>query len=518
MFSLIPGIILSAGGQSEDRSGPSEIKKDKIDQFRVIISPLKDDRFFESPPEDSEILILSQLFGGLVCINPETLQVEPALAASWSVLKEGAVYRFQLDDTLWSDGSSVKAEDFRLSFIHMLESGGAAAPGGSYVSRFILNAEAYRRGEASDVDLGIRVLPGNVLELEFNRAYPFALNLLSHYSFFLYPEEFYDLGTIDLESLSGIKSSGDYTLDVNDEEAFVLLPTVPDLPGPDNILLIEADTAQEGLSFYLAGKADWLAPGGLPLMSLQDLEYRYDFNNSPGYMSYFYVLNHKRTPLNDPEFRRMLRQSLDPETLISDLLRSGQIPSHSLVPPMMYRDQGLSSKVFHSLDTEDQMIPEEPTLEPLIMIYPAENGHRLLAEAMISQWEEAGFLITGHPLEALDFVLARTKGDYHLAFGGWMATYNDPLDFLSLFLSQEKRWGSVYESLSFDQKIIQAESGVGGFDRRTLQREAEEILVKETAFIPLFFDGSPHLIDLRKWKGVPLSFPGYASSFQFLHH
>ncbi|MDA3957796.1 peptide ABC transporter substrate-binding protein [Oceanispirochaeta sp.] len=509
---------LSAGGTRDNPAPP--VRKDRIDIFRIIISSAGEKPLFKTGPDDTEILILSQLFEGLVGINPETLQIEPALAASWEVIDDGKIYRFTLGDKRWSDGSPIKAEEFRSSFVRTLNLG-LESPASLYLSRFILNGEAYVQGSLTDDELGIRVLPGNVLELEFTRSYPFALNLLTHYAFFLYPPTFFELKFFDFEALAGIRTSGHYHQGVDEKGKVILLSRDqnPEASGPERILLLEVRTHEDGLKLYLEGKADWLTRGALPLEKLYDLDYRYDFDNSAGFMSYFYILNPSRTPLDDPGLRQLLLTSLDREALIDETLRAAQIPSESLVPPSLYRDHRGPSHPLAGLERSGQLFTADPEWQPLIMIYPTDEGHRILAEALISQWEDRGGIpIEGHALDWLDFYKARENGEYHLALGGWSAEYNDPHDFLSLFLTGERRWGSVYTSPEFDRIILEAESLENGSDRRSLQRKAEMVLIEDSLIIPLFFNSLPQLIDRRKWKAGPLRFPGYYSSLKYLHY
>jgi len=57
-------------------------------------------------------VVLSQLFTGLVDLTPEWSFI-PGVARRWQILDGGHRYLFHLrDDFLWSDGTTVTAEDF----------------------------------------------------------------------------------------------------------------------------------------------------------------------------------------------------------------------------------------------------------------------------------------------------------------------------------------------------------------------------------------------------------------------
>ena len=61
--------------------------------------------------------IISALYEGLVLKNPETLEIEPAIAKSWEISDDGKTYTFYLrDNAQWSNGDPITAEDIRWSW------------------------------------------------------------------------------------------------------------------------------------------------------------------------------------------------------------------------------------------------------------------------------------------------------------------------------------------------------------------------------------------------------------------
>lgn len=71
---------------------------------------------------ETSFLIVSNVMEGLVRINYQG-KVEPGLAKSWTVSKDGLVYTFSLRDALWSDGTPVTAADIEHSMKRALEPG-----------------------------------------------------------------------------------------------------------------------------------------------------------------------------------------------------------------------------------------------------------------------------------------------------------------------------------------------------------------------------------------------------------
>jgi peptide/nickel transport system substrate-binding protein len=75
--------------------------------------------------------IRSTVFEALVFINPDTLQADPALAASWTVAPDGLSVTFKLQDGVkWHDGSDFTADDvvFSIKRVQDPKTGSAWAP------------------------------------------------------------------------------------------------------------------------------------------------------------------------------------------------------------------------------------------------------------------------------------------------------------------------------------------------------------------------------------------------------
>ncbi len=505
-------IPLWALGTGEEQPVPeSSAGRNSFEQFTVIIPRLKTSHPLKGNPDEGELLVLCQLFRGLVAINPETGEVEPDLAGSWVRNEDGTTYRFTLRESRWSDGSPVTAEDYRSSIIHMLETGNGSG-GRTYLSRFLKGASGFMTGGSAAGEPGVRVIDERTLELEFARAYPYALKLLAHYAFLLYPEEFFRMDSYGFQALRRIPTSGAVLTPPGDEKDITGMTLIPGAETAPLFRFIETDSDEKALDLYLKGQGDWLASGAVPLSRLYEIDYRRDFSIQPGLTSYFYFLNTGRQPLKDPGFRKRLVNSADRETLVNQVLRGGQLPSDTLVPPGFYSLTEGYRKPPEKLNLPGESFDLPGSAEsssPLKLIYPSDEGHRMTAEFLVRHWaDSAGIAVEPVPLEWIDFLKARELGDYHIALGGWKGEYDDPMSFLSLFLSVEKRWGGVYGNSGFDELILKAEQLADGRERRELLHDAESLLVRDSALIPLFFTGYPRLIDTDRWKGSPRLLPG----------
>ncbi len=70
----------------------------------------------------NDFRILMNVYDGLVRYKDGTLEVEPALAESWTISEDGAVYTFTLrSGVTFHDGSPLTAEAVKFNFDRMLD-------------------------------------------------------------------------------------------------------------------------------------------------------------------------------------------------------------------------------------------------------------------------------------------------------------------------------------------------------------------------------------------------------------
>jgi oligopeptide transport system substrate-binding protein len=65
--------------------------------------------------------VILNLFAGVLQPHPVTLEPMPDLGTSWTVSEDGRTYRFELRESVWSDGTPLTAADFVWSFQRVLD-------------------------------------------------------------------------------------------------------------------------------------------------------------------------------------------------------------------------------------------------------------------------------------------------------------------------------------------------------------------------------------------------------------
>ena len=131
----------------------------------------------------TEAQLFTALSEGLVSYHPDTLDPVPGVARSWQVSDDGLRYRFLLrDNARFSDGTQVIAEDFRASWLRIINPGEQAEY--SVLFDVIKGVADYRSGANNDEEaVGIRVISPIELEVVLERPAEHFLSTLAHHAF-----------------------------------------------------------------------------------------------------------------------------------------------------------------------------------------------------------------------------------------------------------------------------------------------------------------------------------------------
>jgi oligopeptide transport system substrate-binding protein len=132
-------------------------------------------------------------------------------------------------------------------------------------------------------------------------------------------------------------------------------------------------------------------------------------------------------------------------------------------------------------------------------MYNTNDGHRAVGEALQNMWRTAlGVNVTLNNQDWAVFLDTRKNGDYSIARDGWIGDYNDPINFLDMFLSGGGNNNSQYASKAFDALIAQAKGTAVQADRMRYLHQAEDLLVgTDAAVAPIYFYTQSYMINPR---------------------
>ncbi len=142
-----------------------------VTQAPASLDPADVESVYESLP-------VNQIFDGLVAIDP-CLHVTPALAATWSISRDGRTYTFHLrPDVRFHDGMPLDADDVVFTVRRLLEPGRTTRNiAFSYLS-VLAGARDYSEGKRPDLP-GVRAIDPLTVRIELQRPYLSFLEVLA---------------------------------------------------------------------------------------------------------------------------------------------------------------------------------------------------------------------------------------------------------------------------------------------------------------------------------------------------
>lgn len=260
----------------------------------------------------------------------------------------------------------------------------------------------------------------------------------------------------------------------------------------DRVRLSMVDSYNTTLNLYEAGELDWIGENAsLPAEFVDHLSQFRDFHHSPWLGTYFYWLNTKAPPLDDPKVRQALALAIDRKSLVEHITRGQQIPTASLVPDAVAGYQGLGRPTFDPKRARQLLAeagyPKGRGLPRITLIYNTSEGHKQIAEAVQHMWrEQLGVDIAIENQEWKVYLKNLQLMNFQIARMGWIGDYPDPYTFLEILLSESGNNHSGYASRKYDELLERANATIDQRQRLALLRQAETVAMDAQPIIPVY--------------------------------
>lgn len=497
---------------------------------------------------NDELQVVAALFEGLTRLNARSQLPEPALAESWECTPDGLVYTFRLrKEARWSDGSPIRAEDVRWSWLCVLDPRLEA----QYASLLFVveGAERYYRSRLNDDStddapadaVGIHVADDRTLIVRLARPCSYWLDLTSFPTLAVVHPASVGRFTFDGQRVTRstrhqwtrpehLVASGPFVLESWQFRNHLRLRANPNYWDRQSISLQSIEVAIIGdpgaaLLAYETGRID-LVRGIAPdtarqLKRATEAGERTDFHHGPRFATFFLRVNCRRGPLDDPAIRRVLALTIDKRALCERVLGLGETPADTYVPPVgvplmpriapdgqvaLYQSaRGLGADLTYAqrVQTARALLDADPALEqrlrarPLELAYASEPPQlRQICEALQAMWSDA--LDLEIALRVMDRKSLSTRIrelDYDLVRSDWYGDYLDPSTFLDMFTADSGQNRTGWASGEYDRLIAAAAAENDARTRFQILAQAERLLTEvELPIIPLYFKTGNYLL------------------------
>ncbi|MDF2578032.1 MAG: oppA [Chlamydiales bacterium] len=508
-YFLITLLLILIGGISCYKQNATPTKKTRP-RFQEIKVNLGTEPPSLDPRQATDVksnLVLAMLFDGLTRVNPNGAIVASA-AYKIEQSSDLKTYTFHLRDSYWSNGVPVTAYDFEYSWKSSLDpkNGFECA----YKLFIIKNGRAAAEGKVSIDQVGVRALNEKTLQVELETPAPYFLQMTATRSYYpIHKQTDLNNPRWSQNASTDYVCNGPFLLNEwahNSNLQVVRNPYYWDVESVKlekiDVYMINDSTTQLGM--FEQAELDWcgLPFQTLPTDALNSLRKDNLLRVNPTATSSMYVFNVQRYPFNNTKLRKAFSLAIDRVSIVKNITQGEDQPLLSLVPATAALQQEPYFKD-HDVDAARQLFSEalnelgitKEQLPPLTLSYSTLEVYHRVAQAVQQQWYDAfGISVNLENLEWKVYLDKVTQGDFQIARQGWMADFNDAMNFLELFKDKMvgNNW-SQWENSEYIEYLNQAEHEANPTARLMWLHKAEQVLMEEMPLAPLYSQGNTYI-------------------------
>ena len=448
--------------------------------------------------------LVVEIFSGLVALNTD-LQLVPDIAESWDINEDGTVYTFHIrDNAKFHDGKRVTADHFKWSMQRAAHPDTASPVADTYLND-IVGVEAVLEGETEDIS-GVTVIDDSTLQIEIDAPKAYFLAKLTYpTAYVLDSENVISGGRTWTDNPNG---TGPFKLkEYRIGERIILERNENFYREHANVDSIAMNLAGgQSMAMYENDEIDITGVGLFDLDRVLDPSepLHEELVVAPPDFSISYVgFNASMAPFDDPKFRQALNHAIDKELIANEVLSSLVEPAYGILPPGFPGYNPNLTGLEHDPDLARQLLEEsayaDPATRPRIVVTVPGTGGTigLDLEVVIEMWkQELGVEVEIQQVEWATYLQDLDQHKFQAYAGlGWQADYPDPQDFLDILFHTESSLNhGKYSNPEADTILEEARTETDIERRVELYQQAEELIVQDGAWLPLWYSGERYVL------------------------
>ena len=472
-------------------------------------------------------ILVNELFGGLVTIEPFNFSVAPDLASSWDISENGTVYTFHLrPDAKFHDGRPVTAQDVKWSLERVADPELVSPVVDQYLND-VIGVQAKLRGEADSVE-GVKVIDDQTIQITIDAPKSYFLAKLTYPTAFVLDrtnvegnEDWirspngtgpFRLAQYDVGEVMRLARNDFYHLGPPHLDEVELL-----LSGGSSMILYENDEI-DVTGVGLADLERVLDPGSPLNPQVQPFPARF----STSYVG----LNVSEPPLDDPKFREALNLAVDRDQIASVVYDGAVRPAKSIIPPRFPAYNPDLNPYPYDPERARQVLQESKyggDLDNLPRMTLSISGSfgaavPLGLEVMLQSWEqELGIQVEIQQTEWATFLQDVNAKRYQMFSLSWGADYPDPENFLDLLFHSESEGNRTnYSNSAVDALLEQARVEQDQTARFELYNRIERMILEDAPWVLLWNEEDWYFLvkpNVQDYLLLPLTVP----KFRYIH-
>ena len=460
--------------------------------------------------------IVVELFSGLMHLTDDPNEpIVLDLAERFTVSSDGTVYRFVLREGLeFSDGSPVTAFDFKWSW----ERAALPETGSPIVKEFlgdIVGINDIVEGEATSAD-GITVIDDHTLEVRIDAPKPYFIAKLT------YPVTF-------VVNRDNVESGGEtWTDDPVGTGPFVLdsyeigvsmVIARNEKYWDRRAFLDEVQLNLAGGSAMAMYENDEIDITGIPQSAFERVTDPAEpiskevVEVPPDFVTSYVGFNVEQPPFDDVHFRRAMNYAVDKELIAEAVLQGRVRPAHGPIPPGFIGFnpdlEPLGFDVDKAVEELNMSKYADPETRPRIVLTAAGTGGSppTWLQAVADMWaRNLGVEIEFQEVEWATFLQEIDNYKLQVFTLAWSPDYPDPHTFVDvLFRSDSTINQTRYGNAEVDALLDEATTEPDPARRIQLYQEAEQIIVDEAAWVPMWWGSNGRILVKPHVNGFRIS-------------
>lgn len=434
--------------------------------------------------------------------------LQPGQAETYEISEDGLTWTFHLREGLkWSDGSALTANDFVYSWQRVCDPL-VAAP---YAETVLGMVKGYEDAIAGNVE---------ALAVSATDDLTFVVELDAPCSYFGSLAAFATLSPVQQ---STIEANGDAWATAPETYVsngpFYMTEWVPgshitfsknpnywnaDAVKLDRLRFVLMEDSNAAYSAFQSGEV--LMVKDVPTEEIPSLEGNPEFYIEPIIGTYYVSLNTEKEPFNNAEVRKALSLAIDREYVASTLMQGTYSAASNFMGPGWIDTDGKEfmdnanggAPYIDNTDYEGNLEEAKQILAdagypngeglPSISYLTNDSGyHKIVAEYLQQAWAELGVNLQVEVVEWSSFTPMRRNGEYDVARNGWVGDYSDPSNMLDLLYSTNGNNDGKFNNAEYDAAMELSRTTLDAAERSEALHTAEDILMSETACIPIAY-------------------------------
>lgn len=448
----------------------------------------------------------------------------PALAADTQISEDGLSYTFKIrDDAKWSNGDPVTAQDFVFAWQRAVDPKVASeyAYMLSDVGQ-IKNAADIIAGKKDKSELGVTAVDDKTLKVELNVQVPYFLGLMYFPTFYPVNQKFFEsCGDTFATSPETTLSNGAFILDSYEPAATTLhLKKNPNYYDAERIKLTGINyqviqDSQQALMSYQTGAVDTTLVSGEQVDQVKDDPTFHAI--AAGYLWYVVPNISKVKELSNLNVRLAMTMAINRESITTDVLKDGSIPTYTAVPIDFATgpdgsDFAADQKKFENVCKFDAAAAADYWKKGLAelgvssirlnLVVDADDVPQKVAQVLKEQWE------TTLPGLTVNLVVEPKKqriqdmqdGNFEVALTRWGPDYADPMTYFGMWGTGNSNNYGEWSNADYDAILAACTTGDLAMDaagRWAKLLDGEKIVMDNAVIFPLYTQSNAEMISSK---------------------